>query len=431
MQTIYLDISNKGVIPTVYAKRGDVGRKFEVVLTDSGLPYSPAGGSAFSVWYSGASGEGNYTDIGDKSAFSVNGNKVTVEMIAQMLSNDGDGVLSLVLNDPNGNQISTWNIPYVCESVPGANSEEAKSYYTAFSKAVEGLPYPDASLSVPGKAADAAAVGTALAGKASAGSVWTATDPNNDGNIVLSYGGVVEGGGSGGGSGGTPNAVQYVPQMLTNEQKSQARNNIGAMAADAPVVKSVNGNTPDANGNVTVEAGGAGAVELDTTLTQSGKAADAKAVGDALKNVGGVSTTEKTILLSLFKNVEYTADMSATIAQLETLWSGTVIALGPVKPVVVVTWLTGTAAGIPVEYANNVDAVDGAVVFINGSSETFYKKESDNTNNYDILLGKYVKNPDGNIYYINPDSTYAHTTNPSGVVKESISYQKAQLVSVI
>lgn len=168
MQTIYLDISNKGVIPTIYAKQGDVGRKFQVVLTDSGLPYSPASGSAFSVWYAGASGDGNYTEIGDKSAFSVNGNKVTVEMIAQMLSNDGDGVLSLVLNDPNANQISTWNIPYICESVPGADSEEAKDYYTAFSKAVENLPYPDTSLSVAGKAADAAAVGAALRGKAPA-----------------------------------------------------------------------------------------------------------------------------------------------------------------------------------------------------------------------------------------------------------------------
>ena len=40
---------------------------------------------------------------------------------------------------------------------------------------------------------------------------------------------------------------------------------------------------------------------------------------------GGVAldTTEKSLLLTLFKNAAYTADMSATIAQLETLWSGT------------------------------------------------------------------------------------------------------------
>ena len=139
MQTIYLDISNKGVVPTVYAKQNDVGRKFAVILTDSGLPYIPVSGSAFSVWYKGASDEGNYTDIGDKSAFSLNGNKVEIEMIVQMLSAHGDGILCLTLNSPDGNQISSWNIPYICEMVPGSESEKAEEYYTAFSESVKKL----------------------------------------------------------------------------------------------------------------------------------------------------------------------------------------------------------------------------------------------------------------------------------------------------
>ena len=169
MQTIYLDISNRGVIPVIYAKQGDVGRKVEVVLTNSGLPYEPEAGSAFSAWYSGASGVGNYTDIGGKPAFSVSGNKVMVELITQMLENAGEGILCLVLSRAGGDQIGLWNIRYICEGIPGAGSEAAKDYYTAFSQAVAGLAYPDASLSIAGKAADAAAVGTALAGKAPAG----------------------------------------------------------------------------------------------------------------------------------------------------------------------------------------------------------------------------------------------------------------------
>lgn len=169
MQTIYLDISNKGVIPVIYAKQGDVGRKVEVVLTNSGLPYEPEAGSTFSAWYSGASGMGNYTDIGEKSAFSVSNNKVTVELIAQMLQNAGEGFLCLVLSRANGDEIGLWNIRYVCEGIPGAGSDPAKDYYTAFSQAVADLAYPDSSLSAAGKAADAAAVGTALAGKAPAG----------------------------------------------------------------------------------------------------------------------------------------------------------------------------------------------------------------------------------------------------------------------
>lgn len=139
MQTIYLDISNKGVVPTVYAKQGDVGRRFLVVLTDSGTPYSLPAGSVFSVWYEGDSGEGNYTDIGEQSAFSINENAVTVEMIEQMLSVAGNGILCLTLNKADGGQIGSWNIPYVCERIPGFESEEATSYYTAFSETVKNL----------------------------------------------------------------------------------------------------------------------------------------------------------------------------------------------------------------------------------------------------------------------------------------------------
>ena len=179
MQTIYLDISNKGVVPTVYAKQNDVGRKFAVILTDSGLPYIPEIGSVFSVWYKGASGEGNYTDIGNKSAFSLNGNKVEVEMIVQMLSAHGDGILCLTLNSPDGNQISSWNIPYMCEMVPGSESEKAEEYYTAFSKAVEELPYPDETLSISGKAADSAAVGKSLAKKADISYTKKICNPHN------------------------------------------------------------------------------------------------------------------------------------------------------------------------------------------------------------------------------------------------------------
>lgn len=36
----------------------------------------------------------------------------------------------------------------------------------------------------------------------------------------------------------------------------------------------------------------------------------------------GLTRNEKNLILALFKNAVYTADMSATIAQLETLWSG-------------------------------------------------------------------------------------------------------------
>lgn len=169
MQTVNLDLSKKEITPLLYAKQADVGRKFKVILTDGGKAYPLSGGATVSVWYTGASGEGNYTDIGADSAVSVSGNEIIVEMIAQMLANYGVGTVCIVIHTADGEQLGTWNIPYMVEPLPGIGSTAAKDYFTAFSKAVETLPYPDASLSAPGKAADAAATGAALAGKAPAG----------------------------------------------------------------------------------------------------------------------------------------------------------------------------------------------------------------------------------------------------------------------
>lgn len=169
MQTINLDLSVRSIIPPLHAKQGDVGRKFKAILTDAGVSYSVPPGAAVSVWYSGASGEGNYTDIGADSAVSVSGNEITVELITQMLANYGDGKLCLAINTADGDQIGTWNIPYMVEPLPGMGSAAAQQYFTAFSQAVQNLPYPDVSLSAAGKAADSAAVGAALASKAPAG----------------------------------------------------------------------------------------------------------------------------------------------------------------------------------------------------------------------------------------------------------------------
>ena len=129
MQTINLHIYEKNIIPALYTKQGDVGRKFKAVIAD-GIP----DGVTFSVWYSGASGAGNYTHIGDRSAFAVEGSTVTVELITQMLTNAGAGYLCLVMSGVDGSQLATWNIPYEVEHVPGMGSAAAEQYYTAFSE---------------------------------------------------------------------------------------------------------------------------------------------------------------------------------------------------------------------------------------------------------------------------------------------------------
>lgn len=134
MLTIHLDISRKGTVPVVHAKQGEVGRKFKVVITDAGVPYTIPEDALLSVWYSGSADEGNYASIEDRSAFTAEDNHITVELVSQMLRQPGNGSLCLTVSGADGTEISTWNIPYHVEFKPGAGSAASTAYYTAFSE---------------------------------------------------------------------------------------------------------------------------------------------------------------------------------------------------------------------------------------------------------------------------------------------------------
>lgn len=176
MQTIHLDISEKRVPTIISAKQGDVGRKFKAIITDNGESYNIPNGALLSVWYCGTSGEGNFSAIGGKNAFRVEENTVEVELITQMLSASGGGVICLVMNCETGEQIGFWNIPYTVEPVPGLGSPKAEENFNAYAeKAMElaALVHQateaantfrtDSTLSEAEVAADAEAVGNALA----------------------------------------------------------------------------------------------------------------------------------------------------------------------------------------------------------------------------------------------------------------------------
>lgn len=135
MQTIYLDISNKGVIPCIQAKQNEVGRKFLAIITDNGVPYNIKNDSLLSVWYEGDTDAGNYSSIEEKSAFQIDGNKVSVELVAQMLMIPGDGEMCLSISHGDGGETNTWNIPYSVEYKPGAGSAVPTEYYTALTNA--------------------------------------------------------------------------------------------------------------------------------------------------------------------------------------------------------------------------------------------------------------------------------------------------------
>lgn len=115
MQTIYLDISNKGVYPCIYAKQGDVGRKFLAVITDNGVPFAIPEAANVSAWYESKSSAGSFGSL------SVTDNTVEVTIAQQMTVVAESGVVCISVVYENGDEISTWNIPYDIEAKPGIN----------------------------------------------------------------------------------------------------------------------------------------------------------------------------------------------------------------------------------------------------------------------------------------------------------------------
>lgn len=148
-----------------------------------------------------------------------------------------------------------------------------------------------------------------------------------------------------GGGGGTPDAVQFVPQELTDKQQAQARENIGAARTytlkdgetidDAPedadivwdpenegegagggtgggsgTVTSVNGVQPDETGNVEIETG-------QPTDEQVKSAVDSYLEENPVSGGGGISTTAINLLIDILKVGMFTANVSGKIESLQ------------------------------------------------------------------------------------------------------------------
>lgn len=129
-------------------------------------------------------------------------------------------------------------------------------------------------------------------------------------------------------------AVRFDEQTLTDTQKAAARGNIGAVAANQGIAQAGKVLIVGQDGNITT----GDAVQIDDTLAESGKAADAAAVGAALNGkvdvAQGASNVGKTLvvgsdgnvtfgesgvpeivadaLLAMFEQVAYTTDNART-----------------------------------------------------------------------------------------------------------------------
>ena len=120
MQTIYLDISNKGVVPTIYAKQCDMGRKFLAIINDGGVPYAIPEDASVSVWYQTL--KNNNAGTADGVTFEDNKVEISIDPVITTVS--GEGILCLTISFANGDEISTWNIPYDVEVKPGTEPIE-------------------------------------------------------------------------------------------------------------------------------------------------------------------------------------------------------------------------------------------------------------------------------------------------------------------
>ena len=203
MQTIYLDISKKQLIPTLYAKQGDVGRKFKAVITNNGSAYA-LDGELFSAGYEGASGSGNYKEIYGRGAFELEkgSNVVIVELAPNMFKAHGDSLFCLTMENQDGAIISLWNIPVSTEKTPGFLSDEIENYYPE----LHAVLYTEQTLTETKKDQARRNIGSA-----SVEDLHQIDDAIRDLNDSASK------------------SVKFTSQSLTEEQKKNARENINAL----------------------------------------------------------------------------------------------------------------------------------------------------------------------------------------------------------
>ena len=143
MQQFLIDVDKPTGLLVIYAKQADsMSRFFSVSLFSGGSPLAPPEGSALTVRF-GAPGmpAGWYDTItepdgGSHSAFSVDGNTITVELAEQALSTPGTNTVALLINGADGYQLASGNFTLKIDPVPGLEAPEATVYYNALTEQV-------------------------------------------------------------------------------------------------------------------------------------------------------------------------------------------------------------------------------------------------------------------------------------------------------
>lgn len=180
MQKIRIDFDNPGLPQHISAVENDSqSRFFQATLYENGKAYTAPEGAAYSIMYRGfgPQNQGWYDTINDgagkRAACAVSGNVVTCEIARQALQVPGHVSIVLCVTTGKGYMLKSWPIECDCKNDRYDSTAEIESFFHVTSvsnaswmqviQAVEELKnIIDPTLSLSGKAADAAKVGEAI-----------------------------------------------------------------------------------------------------------------------------------------------------------------------------------------------------------------------------------------------------------------------------
>lgn len=180
MQKIRIDFDNPGLPQHISAVENDSqSRFFQATLYENGKAYTAPEGAAYSIMYRGfgPQNQGWYDTINDgagkRAACAVSGNVVTCEIARQALQVPGHVSIVLCVTTGKGYMLKSWPIECDCKNDRYDSTAEIQSFFyvtqisneswTQAIQAVEELKnIIDPTLSISGKAADAAKVGEAV-----------------------------------------------------------------------------------------------------------------------------------------------------------------------------------------------------------------------------------------------------------------------------
>lgn len=274
-QEITLDLNSNAAPPIIYTKQGDADtRVLEIHLMENGNEYQPPA-DAFAVFrMRKPDGTTIGAGVDDTTITSINNNIITVRLSEQALATAGRGLADILLY--NGDQyLSTASFILVIQPAPVAvmRGVVSSNEYSIFENLLSSL--GDTLPAVQSAAAEAAAA-------ASSAQYWA-------NNFSLAAGSPMQPGADPSVTGTAPAYTLRLPSV--KPMAAITINESGAAASatvtveDFPEGASVpTGLNRDLikvfNFGITLPSGRN--VQIDTTLSESGQAADAAAVGSAL-----------------------------------------------------------------------------------------------------------------------------------------------------